>query len=39
MYLATVKVLELPQDTMVAAIDAGRIDAFTIQSPGTAIAL
>ncbi len=36
---STVKVLELPQDTMVAAIDAGRIDAFTIQSPGTAIAL
>jgi NitT/TauT family transport system substrate-binding protein len=36
---STVKVLELPQDAMVAAVDAGRIDAFTIQSPGTAIAL
>jgi NitT/TauT family transport system substrate-binding protein len=36
---SSVKVLELPQDAMVAAIDTGRIDAMTIQSPGTAIAL
>lgn len=35
---SSVRVLELPQDAMVAALDAGRIDAMTLQSPGTAIA-
>jgi len=36
---SSIKVLELPQDAMVAAVDAGRIDAMTLQSPSTAIAL
>jgi len=36
---SSIHVLEIPQDAMVAAIDAGRIDAMTIQSPGTTVAL
>jgi NitT/TauT family transport system substrate-binding protein len=36
---SSIKVLEIPQDAMVAAVDAGRIDAITLQSPSTAIAL
>jgi NitT/TauT family transport system substrate-binding protein len=35
---SSIRVLELPQEAMVAAIDAGRIDAMTLQSPSTAIA-
>src|ERR1019366_9235665 len=36
---ASIKVLEIPQSAMVAAIDQGRIDAMTMQSPGATIAL
>lgn len=36
---SSIHVLELPQPAMVAALTAGRIDAFTVQSPVTAIAL
>jgi NitT/TauT family transport system substrate-binding protein len=36
---STVKVLEVPQDAQIAALDAGRIDALTLQSPNTAIAM
>jgi NitT/TauT family transport system substrate-binding protein len=36
---STIKVLEIPQPTMVAAIDQGRIDAMTMQSPSSTIAL
>jgi NitT/TauT family transport system substrate-binding protein len=35
----TIKVLEIPQPTMVAAIEQGRIDAMTMQSPSATIAL
>lgn len=36
---SSIHVLEIPQTAMVAALDAGRIDAFTVQSPTTAIAM
>jgi NitT/TauT family transport system substrate-binding protein len=36
---SSIHVLEIPQEAMVAALDAGRIDAITLQSPSTAIAL
>jgi NitT/TauT family transport system substrate-binding protein len=36
---SSIHVLEIPQPAMVAALDAGRIDAFTVQSPTTAIAM
>jgi len=36
---SSIKVLEIPQTAMVAALQAGRIDAMTMQSPNAGIAL
>jgi NitT/TauT family transport system substrate-binding protein len=36
---SSIKVLEIPQTAMVAALEAGRIDAMTLQSPNATVAL
>jgi NitT/TauT family transport system substrate-binding protein len=36
---ATVRILEIPQSAMVAAVEQGRIDGMSMQSPGSTIAL
>jgi NitT/TauT family transport system substrate-binding protein len=36
---ASIRILEIPQSAMVAAVDQGRIDGMSMQSPGSTIAL